>query len=81
MSYLEYADYMPIEKSRNISLLRVLGIFSLGLVSGIQLALYLFDCYDDGIADARSLLVGICMVLASVGFILFSFAKGETRQA
>lgn len=70
---------MPIEKCQNISLLRVLGIFTLGLVSGIQIALYLFDYYDDGIADVKSLLIGIGMVAASVGFVLLSFAKAKSR--
>lgn len=76
-----YAELMPIEKSQNISLLRVFGIFALSLVSGIQIALYLYDYYDDGIADAKSLLIGIGMVAAALGFILLSFARAKTRQA
>lgn len=65
---------MPIAKSKQMSLSRVLGIFVLGLVSGAQIALYLYDYYDDGIADSNSLLIGIGMIGVSLGFVLYAFA-------
>ncbi|MEX0723030.1 MAG: hypothetical protein WD053_04100 [Gracilimonas sp.] len=60
-------------RSKKITLLRVIGIFLFGLVSGIQVALYLYDYYDDGIADPLSLFIGIGMIILSIGFILFTF--------
>ncbi len=57
------------------SFLRTLVVFVLGLISGAQVALYLYDYYDDGVADPRSLLIGIVMVGFSVGFIVYSFAR------
>ena len=45
---------MPIETSKRLTLLRVLSISGLGLVSGIQVALYMYDYYDDGVADCSS---------------------------
>lgn len=66
---------MPIARSKQLSLRRVLAVFVLGLVSGAQIALYLYDYYDDGIADPKSLLIGIGMLGASLGFILYSFVR------
>jgi len=45
----------------------------LGCISGMQIALYMYDYYDDGIADVRSLGIGIVMLLASFGIVLWSF--------
>jgi hypothetical protein len=60
-------------KSKKITLRRVFGIFLFGLISGIQIALYMYDYYDDGIADYKSLLIGIAMIILSIGFILYTF--------
>lgn len=69
-----------MHKAKEITLLRAFVIFFLGLVSGIQLALYWYDFYDDGIADYKSLLIGIGMGILSIGFILFSF-RSTTRES
>ncbi len=68
-----------MKKSKKLTLLRVFVIFILGLISGIQVALYLYDYYDDGIADYKSLLIGIIMVVLSVGFIIFTF-RGTSQK-
>lgn len=52
---------------------RALGILALGVVSGIQIALYLYDYYDDGVADIRSLLIGLGMLALSVWFTIRPF--------
>ena len=84
--YTLYADPLPklthmvVEKSKTISLLRTSGIYFLGLISGIQIALYMYDYYDDGIADYKSLLIGIAMVLLSVGFILYTFRSERSND-
>lgn len=70
---------MAIKTSKQITLLRVTGIFLLGLISGIQIALYLYDYYDDGIADYKSLLIGIAMGIFSIGFILISFRENNLK--
>ena len=49
----------------------------MGLVTGAQIALYLFDYYEDGIADIRSLYIGIVLFLASVGIVILSFRSKE----
>lgn len=56
----------PVVFRTEHSLLRVLMIFLMGILVGAQLALYLFDYYDDGIADVRSALIGLGML----GFFL-----------
>lgn len=70
---------MNIEKSKKVTLLRASGIFLLGVVSGIQVALYLFDFYDDGIADYKSLLIGVIMILLSSGFILYTYRSENSE--
>lgn len=52
---------------------RGLVILALGFVSGMQTALYLYDYYDDGVADVRSLLIGLGMLAVSVWFTIRSF--------
>lgn len=71
---------MSINKSKNITLLRAAGIFLLGLITGIQIALYLYDYYDNGIADYKSLLIGILLLVLSLGFILYTFRKDNSSK-
>lgn len=52
---------------------RGLVILALGFVSGMQTALYLYDYFDDGVADVRSLLIGLGMLAVSVWFAIRSF--------
>ena len=68
---------MTIKKVKNITLTRVVLIFLSGLISGIQIALYLFDFYEDGIADIKSLFIGILFIIISFVFILFTFSTGK----
>jgi hypothetical protein len=66
---------MALEKSKPLSIYRAMGFLALGVISGIQIALYMYDYYDDGVADVKSLLIGIVILIASVSFVLYSFRR------
>lgn len=57
-----------MRRRAELSLVRVLAIYVAGAIAGMQIALYLFDFYDDGVADLRSLLIGL--LLFALGLIL-----------
>jgi hypothetical protein len=68
-------------RERRVSIARVLVVYVAGLVAGIQCALYLFDRFDDGVADVRSLYIGLGMVALGLGFVGWSFrTPGDTRS-
>ncbi len=58
----------------------VLLVFAIGLVSGVQVALYMFDRFDDGTADWRSLVIGIAFVLFGVALIGWLFRPPQTQR-
>ena len=58
-----------------ISLLRALVFFGLGLLTGTQGALYLYDTFDDGVSDPRSGVIALLFLLVSLTFILWSFRR------
>lgn len=62
-----------LQTHKHISIGQVLTIFALGLVCGIQAALYLYDLYDDGIADGRSALIAVLLIVLGLGYVLFVF--------
>ena len=62
-----------MRRSAELSLARVLAIYAAGAVAGIQIALYMFDLYDDGIADVRSLFIGLLFFVFGLIFVLRSF--------
>jgi hypothetical protein len=66
---------MSIHARKELSIGRVLAVFAFGLISGIQVALYMYDFYDDGVADIKSLLIGATMVVLSIAFVIFSFRE------
>jgi len=57
------------------TLIRVLSIYAAGLCAGMQIALYLFDVYDDGTADIRSLLIGVLFFALGLVFALWRFLR------
>jgi hypothetical protein len=57
------------------TLTRVLSIYAAGLIAGMQIALYLFDIYDDGIGDIRSLLIGLLFFALGLVFALWRFLR------
>ncbi|MBT8400742.1 MAG: hypothetical protein KJO98_09715 [Rhodothermia bacterium] len=65
--------------SKRLGLGSVILVFTIGLLSGIQCALYMFDRFDDGTADDRSLLIGIGFVLFGIGYIAWLFRRTDPR--
>jgi hypothetical protein len=59
-----------------MSIGRALAIWLLGLIAGIQVALYLFDLYDDGVADWKSGVIGLIFVAAGLLFVASTFRRG-----
>jgi len=57
---------------REITLARVLLIYALGLIAGIQGALYLYDTFDDGMSEPLSGV--IALVFVAVGLCAIGIA-------
>jgi hypothetical protein len=66
-----------IARRAHLSFIRVLGIYAAGVLAGIQLALYLFDYYDDGVADLRSAAIAAILLAVGVSFVLWSFRRSQ----
>ncbi|MAV25122.1 MAG: hypothetical protein CMQ05_03250 [Gammaproteobacteria bacterium] len=64
---------MKFVSVKPITLIRATTILFLGIVCGIQLGLYMFDYYDDGIAEFQSLVIGLIMVLCALAFVVLQF--------
>ena len=65
------------ENSKRLSILRAIAFVMLGCVSGMQIALYMYDYLDDGVADVGSLVIGILMLAASIAIVLWSFRSKQ----
>jgi hypothetical protein len=65
----------PLRGRAELSLARVLVIFLAGVLAGVQIALFLFDLYDDGTAELRSGLIGLIFLLLGLAFAIWSFRK------
>ncbi len=55
------------------SLLGTLFVYLLGVLAGVQLALYLFDYFDDGVAEPLSGLIGVGFLAAGLAVVLWPF--------
>ncbi len=64
-----------LRRRAELTVIRVAMIFAAGLVAGVQIALYLFDFYDDGIADVRSAVIGLVLLTLGVGLLAWSFRR------
>ena len=62
-----------------LTLLRAIAIFVAGVVGGTQIALYLFDLYDDGVADVRSGIIAAVMLVLGLILVAWSF-RGSRRE-
>jgi SNF family Na+-dependent transporter len=60
---------------RDLSLLRVLLIYVLGVLAGVQCALYLFDTFDDGVSEPLSGAIGLLFLLLGVALIARTFRR------
>lgn len=54
---------------------RVLLSYAVGLITGLQAGLYLFDLLDDGVADWRSGLIALVFLGVGAGLILRTFRR------
>jgi hypothetical protein len=61
--------------TRTLTLGRVLLVWLAGLLAGIQAALYLFDLYDDGVADWHSGAIAVALAAAGLGFVAWTFRR------
>ena len=59
--------------ARTLSVRRVVAVYAAGLVAGVQGALYLFDLFDDGVADWRSGAIAVALVGLGVALIARTF--------
>ena len=64
---------MKFVSVKPITLVRATTILFLGNDSGMQLGLYMYDYYDDGVADIQSLIFGVVMVLCALGFVILQY--------
>ena len=60
---------------RPLSLGRVVAIYALGLLAGIQGALYIYDTVDDGVSEPLSGAIALAFVAAGIAFIARSFRR------
>jgi len=66
---------------REVTLGRVLLIYLAGIVAGVQGGLYLFDVYDDSVADWRSGVIALGFVAAGLALVALSFRRPNPRRA
>lgn len=64
---------MPTRRALTVG--RVLVIYLAGLLAGVQGAIYLFDGYDDGVADWRSGVMALALVLLGLALIARTFRR------
>jgi hypothetical protein len=60
-------------RRRELSAGRVLLIYLAGVAAGLQGGLYLFDVYDDGVADWKSGAIALAFVAAGLALVAASF--------
>lgn len=58
-------------------LLRTIFIYFLGIVTGAQIMLFIFDYVEDGIAETKSLLIGVGMLLLCLSYIIYTFRASK----
>lgn len=67
-------------RKRELTFWRVILIYVAGIVAGVQGGLYLFDVYDDSVADWRSGLIALAFVAAGLALIALSFRRPAARS-
>ena len=58
---------------REISVWRVVVIYLLGVLTGVQVALYMYDTWDDGTSSPLSGVIAAAFLVASVSLIIATF--------
>lgn len=62
-------------RRRELSLGKVLLIYGLGLLAGVQGALYLYDTFDDGVSEPLSGIIALAFVVVGLGVVAGSFRR------
>jgi hypothetical protein len=70
-----------MQRKRELTLWRVLLIYLAGIFAGVQGALYLFDVYDDGVADWRSGAIALVLVAAGLATIALTFRRRSPPES
>ena len=65
----------------DLSIWRVLLIYLLGLVAGVQGALYLYDTFDDGVSEPLSGGIALAFVAAGLAAIAWSYRRNPAPTA
>lgn len=60
---------------RELSIWRVLLIYLLGLLAGVQGALYLYDTFDDGVSEPLSGGIALAFVAVGIAVIVSSYRR------
>jgi ABC-type uncharacterized transport system permease subunit len=60
---------------RTLTLGRVVAIYVLGLVAGVQGALYLYDRFDDGVSEPLSGFIALAFLGAGAAVIARTFRR------
>jgi len=69
-----------LRTTSTISLARAVAILAAGFVAGVQIALYLFDLYDDGTADPKSGFIGVVFLVLALLVTLWPFRSSSTNR-
>ena len=62
-----------------LTIWRVLLIYLLGLMAGVQGALYLYDTFDDGVSEPLSGAIALLFVAVGLGAIAWSYRRNPAR--
>lgn len=62
-------------RERRGSRWRLIAVYLMGLIAGVQGGLYLADLYDDGIADWRSGAIALFLVALGAGLLVQSIRR------
>ena len=66
-----------MKRQATLSAGRTLAIVTVSLLAGVQIALFLFDFYDDGVADPLSLVIGIAILMVAIGLAVMPFVRRD----
>ena len=62
-----------MQRSTSIGMGRAFAIYGSGMLAGVQAALYLFDLYDDGVADWRSGVIALVFIGFGLALLIHTF--------
>lgn len=69
-----------MKRRTEIGVGRALLTMGAGVVAGAQSALYLYDRYDDGVAEPLSGFLGLLFIVVAVGIALWPFLGRGSQE-